>query len=173
MMAGASQSTGSYRGNVTSYDYDAPLDEAGHPTAKFFAYRDVILKYTHAKQLPVPAVAPVIAIPKFALGGAVSLWSRLPAKPVKSEEPLTMEQVGQAYGYILYRTELKEAVHGEVLKLDHPYDYAQVYVDGEAGGDRGPALSSGFGDTDNERAGAAGYSGGEHGAVELDEVYAG
>ena len=39
MMAGASQSTGAYRGNVTSYDYDAPLDEAGHPTAKFTAYR--------------------------------------------------------------------------------------------------------------------------------------
>jgi beta-galactosidase len=46
MMPGASASTGNYRGNVTSYDYDAPLDEAGHPTPKFFAYRDVILKYT-------------------------------------------------------------------------------------------------------------------------------
>jgi beta-galactosidase len=34
MMAGASQSTGAYRGNVTSYDYDAPIDEAGHPTPR-------------------------------------------------------------------------------------------------------------------------------------------
>ena len=60
MMARASASTGNFRGNVTSYDYDAPLDEAGHPTAKFFAYRDLILKYTHEAPLPVPTVAPDI-----------------------------------------------------------------------------------------------------------------
>lgn len=63
LMAGASESTGSYRGNVTSYDYDAPIDEAGHPTPKYFAYRDEILKYTHAKPLPLPAIPPVITVP--------------------------------------------------------------------------------------------------------------
>jgi beta-galactosidase len=41
MMAGASESTGNYRDNVISYDCDAPLDEAGHPTQKLFAYRDI------------------------------------------------------------------------------------------------------------------------------------
>lgn len=130
MMAGASQSTGSYRGNVTSYDYDAPLDEAGHPTPKFFAYRDVILKYTGGKALPVPATPPVIAIPQFLLASSASLWDHLP-KPIESEQPLTMEQVNQAYGYILYRKQLASAVHGQVLRLDHPYDYAQIYVDGK------------------------------------------
>jgi hypothetical protein len=58
MMAGASQSTGSYRGNVTSYDYDAPIDEAGHTTPKFFAYRDLILRHTggiSAACAPTPA----------------------------------------------------------------------------------------------------------------------
>lgn len=130
MMAGASASTGSYRGNVTSYDYDAPLDEAGHPTPKFFAYRDTILKYTGEKPLPLPAVPPVIAVPEFGLTPVASLWDHLP-QAVQSERPLTMEQVGQAYGYILYRKQLDRAVNGEVLQLDHPYDYAQVYVDGK------------------------------------------
>ncbi|HMH14373.1 MAG TPA: beta-galactosidase family protein [Edaphobacter sp.] len=130
MMAGASQSTGSYRGNVTSYDYDAPIDEAGHPTPKFFAYRDVILKYTGQHPLPVPALAPVIAVPKFALSSSASLWNLLP-QPVHSELPLTMEQVDQSYGYILYRKQLESAVHGETLKLDHLYDFATVYVDGK------------------------------------------
>ncbi len=67
------QRTGNYRGNVTSYDYDAPLDEAGHPTPKFFAYRDVILKYTQEASCRVPEVAEVIAVPEFTVTPAASL----------------------------------------------------------------------------------------------------
>jgi beta-galactosidase len=133
MMAGASASTGNYRGNVTSYDYDAPLDEAGHPTAKFFAYRDLILKYTHGAKLPVPEVAPVIGIPEFTVTATMPVWQILP-KPVVSDTPLTMEQVDQAYGYILYRTTLPAAVDNKVLALDAIHDYAQVYVDGDLKG---------------------------------------
>ena len=127
-MAGASQSTGAYRGNVTSYDYDAPIDEAGHPTPKFYAYRDVILKYTHEKPEPVPTTTPVIAIPEFTLHSTASLWQTLPS-PVKSEQPLTMEQLDQAYGYVLYRKQLPNAVNAQI-KLDHLYDYAIVYLNG-------------------------------------------
>jgi beta-galactosidase len=129
MMAGASQSTGAYRGNVTSYDYDAPLDEAGHPTPKFFAYRDTILKYTQQPVLSIPPTAPVIAVAEFALTRAASLWDHLP-KPVVSEQPLTMEQVDQAYGYILYRKQLPGGLHDAKLQLDHLYDFGFVYIDG-------------------------------------------
>jgi beta-galactosidase len=128
MMAGASASTGNYRGNVTSYDYDAPLDEAGHPTPKFFAYRDLILKYTHEKPLPVPAIPDVIAIPPFTLSKSIPALSPLP-KPIDSATPLSMEQVGQDYGYILYRTFLPNPAHG-TLDLGPVHDYAQVYLDG-------------------------------------------
>jgi beta-galactosidase len=127
MMAGASQSTGNYRGNVTSYDYDAPIDEAGHPTPKFYAYRDLILKYTHEKPLPVPPVAPVIAVPEIKLNRGQSLWPEM-RTPVFAETPLTMEQVGQAYGYIVYSTVLPAAVAGQPLVIDPVHDYAQVYV---------------------------------------------
>ena len=129
-MAGASESTGAYRGNVTSYDYDAPIDEAGHPTPKFFAYRDVILKYTHQKPLPVPPVPGVIAVPQFALTRTESLWDALPA-PIESDAPKTMEQIGQAYGLILYRTRLKQAARNAMLKLEHMQDFAVVYVNGK------------------------------------------
>jgi beta-galactosidase len=130
MMAGASASTGNYRGNVTSYDYDAPLDEAGHTTPKFFAYRDMILSHTHQPKLPVPEVAPVIPLPEFTLTPTSALWSKLP-KPVVSEKPLTMEQVDQAYGYILYRHQLDAPVSGKTLTLNPVHDYAQVYIDGK------------------------------------------
>jgi beta-galactosidase len=129
MMAGASRSTGRYRGNVTSYDYDAPLDEAGHPTAKFFAYRDVILNVTGEKQLPLPPTPKVIPIPKFEVRPAALLWDVLPT-PVSNPGPLTMEQLDQSYGYVLYRKRSTGAVNSQRLELDHPYDYAQVYIDG-------------------------------------------
>jgi beta-galactosidase len=130
MMTGASQSTGAYRGNVTSYDYDAPIDEAGHPTPKFYAYRDVILKYTHRPELPVPAVAPVLVVPQFTLTRAISLWEHLPA-PIESAQPLTMEQVDQSYGYILYRKQMPSAMKGAQLHLDEMQDFALVYLDGK------------------------------------------
>ena len=130
MMAGASQSTGNYRGNVTSYDYDAPLDEAGHPTKKFFAYRDIILKYTHGKPLPLPATTPILSIPEFKLGSYGSLWSQLPV-PITAEQPPTMEDIGQSYGYILYRKQLIEPVHGQTLQLDHLQDFAEIFLDGK------------------------------------------
>ena len=133
MMAGASQSTGAYRGNVTSYDYDAPIDEAGHPTLKFYAYRDVILKYTHQPALPVPPVPPVIAVPSFTLTRETSLWQHLP-KPITSEQLLTMEQVDQSYGYILYRRQMPAALNNAQLHLDSMQDFALVYLDGQLAG---------------------------------------
>ena len=133
MMAGASASTGNYRGNVTSYDYDAPLDEEGHTTPKFFAYRDVILKYTHEPKLPVPPVAPIVTIPEFTLTQTSSAAAK-PVEGTKSDTLLTMEQVGQSYGYILYRTKLAAAVTDAPLVLNPVHDYAQVYLDGKLTG---------------------------------------
>jgi beta-galactosidase len=128
-MAGASESTGAYRGNVTSYDYDAPIDEAGHPTPKFFAYRDAILKYTHQKPLPLPAVPRVIAVSPFTLTRTESLWDKLPV-PIWAEVPKTMEQIGQAYGLILYRTRLKQSAENATITLEHLEDFAVVYLNG-------------------------------------------
>jgi beta-galactosidase len=35
---------GKYMADITSYDYDAPMDEAGNPTEKYMIFRDVIQK---------------------------------------------------------------------------------------------------------------------------------
>ncbi|HEU5470681.1 MAG TPA: beta-galactosidase family protein [Actinophytocola sp.] len=48
---------GVYRPLITSYDYDAPLNEAGHPTAKYHAFREVIARYREVPG-PVPPPAP-------------------------------------------------------------------------------------------------------------------
>ncbi len=41
-----------------------------------------------------------------------------------------MEDLDQAYGYILYRTSLKPQPGGDLV-LDELHDYAQVYLDGK------------------------------------------
>ncbi|MDR3734086.1 MAG: beta-galactosidase [Acidobacteriaceae bacterium] len=128
-MAGASWTNNEYLPDVTSYDYDAPLDEAGHATAKFYAYRDVLAKYADGPLPAVPEVPAVIAIAPFGVGHATPLWDHLP-KPVSSKAPLTMEAMGQSYGYVLYRKQLEGAAQGDLV-LDAVQDYARIYVDGK------------------------------------------
>jgi beta-galactosidase len=131
-MNGANSDGKNYEPDVTSYDYDSPLDESGRPTPKYFLFRDTIAKATGITPPPVPPVAPAITVPSFALTQATSLWSNLPA-PVHSEQPLSMEDLDQAYGYILYRTTIQAPVKGDLV-LDQLHDYAKIYVDGKLAG---------------------------------------
>lgn len=130
-MNGANWDKGEYQPDVTSYDYDVGLDESGRPTPKYFAFRDVIAKATGAAPPPVPPTPPTQAIGNVALPESTSLWDNLPA-PVESRDLKTMEDLDQAYGYILYRTTLANA--GGDLVLDGLHDYARVYVDGKLAG---------------------------------------
>jgi beta-galactosidase len=122
-----------YQPDTTSYDYDAALDEAGRPTPKFFAFRDVIQRYLNDKSLPpLPATIPVIAIPKFALEDSASLWSNL-GRPIRSEKPKNMEAVGQAYGFILYRTQLEGPAKGNLV-ITKVHDYAEIFLNQKLAG---------------------------------------
>ncbi|XP_011504190.1 PREDICTED: beta-galactosidase-like, partial [Ceratosolen solmsi marchali] len=42
---------------ITSYDYDAPLNEAGDPTPKYFKIRNVISKYQQLPDLEIPTAS--------------------------------------------------------------------------------------------------------------------
>jgi beta-galactosidase len=128
-MNGANIDGGVYEPDVTSYDYDAALDESGRPTAKYYAFRNVIAKATGVTPSLVPEVAPPINVPSVTMVQSASLWKNLPSA-IHSEQVLSMEDVNQAYGYILYRTHLKSAVAGDLV-LDQLHSYAQVYLDGK------------------------------------------
>jgi beta-galactosidase len=114
-----------YEPDVTSYDYDAALDESGRPTAKYFTFRDVIAQATGVTPPPVPEVAAPIRIAPFKLSEAVPLWDALP-KAIESDRPLTMEDVGQNYGWILYRTGI-DTSKGDTSGLI-VHDYAQAWI---------------------------------------------
>jgi beta-galactosidase len=128
-MNGANSDGKNYEPDVTSYDYDAPLDESGRTTPKYFAFRDVIAKATGTTPPAVPASPPATKIPEFKLEEAVSLWKVLPP-PVHSEQVLSMEDLDQAYGYILYRKHLDGPAEGDLV-LDELHDYAQVFLEGK------------------------------------------
>ena len=127
-MSGSSWTNSQFLPDVTSYDYDAPLDEAGHPTPKYFAYRTEIARYAREPLPAVPPTPPTMAIPPFKLEQAIPLWAALPT-PVSSDVPQPMEAYDQSYGFILYRTTVNTQVHG-LLSLSKDNDYALVYVNG-------------------------------------------
>jgi beta-galactosidase len=126
-MNGANYGDTGYLPLVTSYDYDAALDEAGRPTRKFYLFRDVIQRRTGITPPALPAPLPIGDVASFPLGESAPLWSNLPA-PLTVEQPRSMETFGQDYGYILYRTELTGPVAGRLV-VDDLRDFASVYLD--------------------------------------------
>lgn len=126
-----------YSPQPTSYDYDAPLSEAGDPTEKYFTIRQVIGKFN---KLPIGPVLP--ATPKFAYGiigvkklqSVVELVSYLSfSAPVTSEYPLTFVEMDQYFGYMLYRNTLPvNCTQGMMLAspLNGVHDRAYVMVNG-------------------------------------------
>lgn len=120
-----------YEPQTSSYDYDAPLNEAGNATPKFMIFRSVIAKHLPAGQVlpPVPAAKPAIMIPQIKLTQVASLLNNLPGAKT-SLHPLTFEDLQQDYGFVLYRTQLRGGVSG-MLKLKELRDYAVVMVNGK------------------------------------------
>lgn len=120
-----------YQPDVTSYDYDAPVNEMGQPTPKYFALRRLIQQYLPKKRkLPViPKAMPVIQIPAFTMEASASVWDNLPEAKL-SVQPKPMEMYGQSSGFILYRTHLV-GHKGGTLFISDLHDYATIFVDGK------------------------------------------
>ena len=126
--------TNPYEPQISSYDYDAPLDEAGNATHKFMLFRDVIAKHLPAGESlpPVPAAKPTIAINDIKLTQSAGILDILP-KPVYNKTPLTFEDLNQDYGFVLYHTTVNGGKTG-TLKLNELRDYAVIMVNGKKAG---------------------------------------
>ncbi|XP_013863170.1 beta-galactosidase isoform X2 [Austrofundulus limnaeus] len=129
-----------YAAQPTSYDYDAPLTEAGDLTEKYFAIRDVIRLFNKIPEGPVPP-----STPKFAYGAVKmkKLQTVLDAVetlsfsgPVKSMYPQTFIDLNQVFGFVLYRTKLPVNCSETPLSspLNGVHDRAYVSVDKSAVG---------------------------------------
>ena len=121
--------------DMTSYDYDAPISEAGWATPKYNALRDLIAKSVSYKVPEVPERIPVIAIPNITLGKSVYVMTMINTmKAVESDHPMTFEELNQGSGYVLYRRHFNQPISG-LMRMKGLADYAVVYVNGEKKGE--------------------------------------
>ena len=118
-----------YQPDLTSYDYDAPINEHGQPTAKFYMLRKLIQANVDYKIPDVPDPVKTIAIAPITLKKAYNLWNyKLPA--VSTPQPKPMEAFDQNQGLIIYKTKLIGHKSGK-LKIREPHDYALVFLNGQ------------------------------------------
>ncbi|MBM4063584.1 MAG: beta-galactosidase, partial [Planctomycetes bacterium] len=113
----------------TSYDYDAPIDESGHTTPKYWAIRELfqqhLLPGETLPDVPRPAM-PLVTVPTAEFREVARLRDQ-PLPWRESAVPLSFEQLGQATGLVRYRTPIDR---GGTLQLD-ARDYAQISLDGQ------------------------------------------
>ncbi len=128
-----------YAPTVTSYDYDCLLSEAGDPTEKYYACREVAQQYGDASRIREVAPSVKFAPAPVALTSSVSLRDALPVLTKVSGEavtPPTMDALGQDFGFIHYRKRLDGPLGETPLRLFEVHDYAQVWLNGEYLGSR-------------------------------------
>ena len=118
---------------VTSYDYDALLNEAGNPTPKYFAVQKMLKTYYPEFPQMEPLVKGSFEQKNISLSDKVSLFETLAdlAEPVQSLYPKKMEELGQNYGYLLYHTEASWDADQEKIRIIDGRDRMQLFVDQE------------------------------------------
>ncbi|MCO6498265.1 MAG: beta-galactosidase [Chitinophagaceae bacterium] len=128
--AGANASSPvSYQPDLTSYDYDAPIDEQGRATPKYHMLRNLIKQYVSYKVPEIPAPIPVITIPAIQMKKAWNLWNySLPS--INTVQPQPFENFDQNQGLAIYKTKLIGHKSGR-LKIWEPHDYALVFLNGQ------------------------------------------
>ena len=118
-----------FQPDVTSYDYDAPVNEQGQPTPKYFALRKLIGQHVNYVIPDVPKPIPAMTVPAFMLEPFTTIWEELP-KAIQSVQPKPIEDFDQKNGFILYRTKLVGHKSGK-LTITEPHDYALVFLNGK------------------------------------------
>lgn len=120
-----------YEPQISSYDYDAPLDEAGNPTEKFVKFKEAIVKNLPQGTVTadIPKTKPSIETPEVIFIKNTTIFNLLP-KPIISKNTKTFEQLNQPYGFVLYRTHTLGGKNA-ILKIKDLRDYGIVFINGK------------------------------------------
>ena len=118
-----------FQPDVTSYDYDAPINEYGHTTPKYFELREMMAKHNDGKKLPaVPkAPMPLVSVPTFKFTEYKPLIYGYTKKTVE-QAPKTFEEYDMGWGTMVYVVSLPANDKPSTLTGEF-HDFAQVYLD--------------------------------------------
>lgn len=116
--------------DVTSYDYDAPINETGEPTPKYHLLRNLLAKHSEGKLPRIPASIPTMSIPEFELTEFAPLFPNL--KETATDSAIKpMEMYNQGFGSINYHTELPSLPGNSKLIIKDIHDYGQIFLNGK------------------------------------------
>jgi beta-galactosidase len=120
-----------FKPDTSSYDYDAPISEAGWPTEKFAQTRELFAKYLLPGETirETPERYPVITIPTTKATECAPVFANLP-KAIPDNQPRTMEKYDQGHGCILYRIKIP-AGPPATLEAAGVHDFGFVFLDGK------------------------------------------
>ncbi len=118
-----------FQPDITSYDYDAPINEQGNATAKYYMLRNLIKQYVTYPVPEIPKPIKTISIPAISLKKVYNLWN-YDAVSFQSAQPKPIEAFDQNQGLISYKTKLVGHKSGK-LKIWEPHDYALVFLNGK------------------------------------------
>ncbi len=134
-MNGANYST-KYEPTVTSYDFCAPLNEAGDRTPTYYAVREMVREYCGEVPPLTATETKKVAYGKVQLTESADLFENIDriSKPIHCSAPQFMEELGQNYGYILYRTVLSGPRDTKELIVEDIHDRVQIFLNGDCKG---------------------------------------
>jgi beta-galactosidase len=116
--------------DVTSYDYDAPINEAGQTTPKFWELREMMADFMDGKkQASVPKEIATTSFAKVEVKEFAPLFygnSGLVTDGDKAD--LTFEAHDLGWGSMVYVNTLPEIPTQSILKINEAHDYAQVFL---------------------------------------------
>lgn len=130
---------GKHRADVTSYDYDALLTEAGDFTEKYYLvkellknYESKIKKHKNYKNYEVKeSLKKNYGKINFLENSCIFENLENISQTYKSPYIKTMESLNQDYGFILYETEILGNYENKKLTLEEVRDRAMIYLDGK------------------------------------------
>ena len=117
--------------NVTSYDFEAPINEHGAANPSFAKFRDRCAKHLNPGETipPMPAPIPTVAFGTVRMEPFASL-DALVTREVPLDSPVYMERLGQGFGLVSYERWL-EPGEGGMLNIDEVHDFGYVFLDGQ------------------------------------------
>ena len=118
----------SYDPELTTYDYDAPINEQGSATEKYHSLRELLKKYISWELPDIPEPIPIISIAPFKVEPVGKVFNNMGGGITSSKAELFESEKLKMFhqGMVVYCTSVKRGV--DYFKFE-VHDFGLVYID--------------------------------------------